>query len=983
MSRSPTRTQTFPHLASRISITLSILASFSISCFPKLPPLEDANDVELPDVATGDIDHDSADLPPIEDVEGVEADSASVDLIGPGDSNSNDADALGDIDQVAVSISNLPATVESPWGRPGSFDVEANATASPTFQMSDVTCSFAVNINAQGLVTWRCPRAVETCGVKVTARIANVEASAVLSIACVNTLPTIDNVTIEPLDPIPGDPLTCRIEGFDDPNGDPDHSIIVWFKNGSPVTGSEAPTATTVGDSWYCEVTPYDGLATGETITSEPIDVLSRFVDIAVGEEHTCVVHRRGKVYCWGENQVGQLGNLSTTPSEIPLKTSILTDAVSVAAGGIQTCALRADRSLMCWGGNQLFPNAITALGNGVDKVVVGTNHKCALKDGAVWCWGSNLLGQLGQPLETRASPIPILVSGLPAAVTDIDTTADFTCALAEGETWCWGRTRVPAPYADHMSSEYNTALRPEPFLLNAFPPTVTKLLVPSWRVCGLTPDAIVCDEPGAGGTNLFGHVADPSLFRDSGTEYGSGFRRIDVPSFNDIREVDAGDAICARSANGVVRCFGNDGQGLLGTMTRTLFSHLGDAIPLDLPASRIASGVRHSCAIAGDDVFCWGRTRSRRFEAASPVLSNSGPTTVQGLTAPRVLSLGHEHACAIDHEDNLYCWGRNDYNQLADYSNSSFAVPMLAVDEVTSVSAYAQSTLVLKDGALTQFGGEFDDFTGFPAPGYIGSGGDPVSWATVWTTYGWPNGTNVNIVSDAGYCGITPGTTPVLSSNCAFLQNFGGHPDSVAYRCELGGARCFVGRFSESNICVVNGYNDVFCGNQEFLLDGMLNGDVTHIASARGIACVVAGGSLHCFGRNNSGQLGRGTTSTQSQAAGLATTLTGTVTHASMSDEYGCAVMDGDVYCWGRNKGGRLGHADITLSQTITPRKIQGLAADTTRVITSQPDGTLSCALLIDGRVQCWGDNLWGQLGNGEAAYKRGPQRVEFPSSP
>ncbi len=978
-------------------LTLRVIAALVIpiaACFPDLPPISDAND-DIPG-------EDAAQSETATSVDG------SDDLVAPGDAQPGDvsvADVPGDTeappdgvdsDAVAPILGNLPASAEAGWGRGGTFQVEWAGPGAPGFTLRDVTCSFGVSTTAGGLVSWTCPSATERCEATVVATLDGLQETGLLSISCVNTAPAISAVRVSPTDPIPGDALECAVDGFDDADGDPDRSLVVWFLNGSPAPTGDSPVAGQVGDVWSCEVTPFDGLETGVMVASPPVEVQSRFQDVAVGHEHACAVHRRGKVYCWGANERGQLGNLSTSPSDAPVEVTVLEDALAVTAGGAHTCALRNDRSVMCWGANargeagttdrttdRLFPVAVSNLGADVTEVVAGRNHTCALKAGKVWCWGSNDKAQLARPLDVTFSREPTPIDGLPANITDIDTIEDLTCALGEGQTWCWGQSDVGAPYSDHAEPGYDTyrVLHSAPTRFDTFPPTVTELLVTDgWRICGRTPEAVLCDNTNPShvypSTNLFGHVAAPSLFREASSEFGTGLRRVDLPEMNEIAQLDAGDAICARWDDGRIRCFGNDGQALLGTTSRTLHSHLAEPVPLAGPATALAVGAHRTCVIAGNDVHCWGRTRRRATEAAD--LRNVGPVTVQGLTSPRVLSLGHHHACAITADDTLHCWGRNDYNQLADYSNSSFSVPVEIIVDVTSVSAFGERTLVLRQGATTLFGGGYDDFTWFPAPGYGAPVVEPLTWSRVVMTgpaAAWAP-------FSEHHCGISfvPGQPQKrLESNCT-LPSQVQILSQADYDCDLAAQRCALGRFSETHVCLMDDYSEVFCDDQSPGFQNVPYGSGTHLATARGVVCLVADGALHCFGRNNAGQLGRGVTSSTVQGPGRATAISGNVTHASLSDEYGCAVVDGDVYCWGLNKGGRLGHALTSLSQTITPRKIEGLGGTAVRVVTSQPNGTFSCALLDDGRVQCWGDNLWGQLGNGEAAYQRGPVSIPFP---
>lgn len=104
-------------------------------------------------------------------------------------------------------------------------------------------------------------------------------------------------------------------------------------------------------------------------------------VQIEAGEWHTCAVSGTGDALCWGNNSQGQLGDGTTTESLVPIPVSGLVGVVAISAGGGWSAGVPA-------------------------------NHTCALKgDGALWCWGSNDDGQLGDG-TTSSSAIPVHVSG-------------------------------------------------------------------------------------------------------------------------------------------------------------------------------------------------------------------------------------------------------------------------------------------------------------------------------------------------------------------------------------------------------------------------------------------------------------------------------------------------------------------------------------------------------------------------------------------
>jgi len=125
------------------------------------------------------------------------------------------------------------------------------------------------------------------------------------------------------------------------------------------VMGLSAPTELTMTGSTACVID------TGEVkcwsdLTSAPTVVMIDAVDVAAGWDHTCAVDGNGEVYCWGANDSGQLGNMSTLPSDTPVKVVNLDDVKQVSAGRAVSCAVKNDSTGWCWG-----DNAVGQLGNG------------------------------------------------------------------------------------------------------------------------------------------------------------------------------------------------------------------------------------------------------------------------------------------------------------------------------------------------------------------------------------------------------------------------------------------------------------------------------------------------------------------------------------------------------------------------------------------------------------------------------------------
>ncbi len=177
------------------------------------------------------------------------------------------------------------------------------------------------------------------------------------------------------------------------------------------------------------------------------------YTQLVPGGYHTCALRSDGSVWCWGANNMGQLGDGTTTRRLTPRAVGTLTSGVvALAAGEVHTCALSTDGSVSCWGQNiygQLgdgtttdrhVPTPVGALTSGVAAVAAGQYFTCAIKtNGSLWCWGRNFYGQLGDG-TTEDRSVPTAVSGLGSGVMAAAGGGLHACALkTDGSLWCWG----------------------------------------------------------------------------------------------------------------------------------------------------------------------------------------------------------------------------------------------------------------------------------------------------------------------------------------------------------------------------------------------------------------------------------------------------------------------------------------------------------------------------------------------------------------
>jgi alpha-tubulin suppressor-like RCC1 family protein len=131
-------------------------------------------------------------------------------------------------------------------------------------------------------------------------------------------------------------------------------------------------------------------------------------------------------VWCWGDNNSGQLGDGTSTRRTRATQVSGLTSVIALSAGATHTCAVRAGGGVLCWGANNArqlgdgtnvsdrrSPTPVIGLPAAAVEIAAGAVHTCArLVDHRVYCWGDNTYGQVNANASEQPQP-PTLVPGL------------------------------------------------------------------------------------------------------------------------------------------------------------------------------------------------------------------------------------------------------------------------------------------------------------------------------------------------------------------------------------------------------------------------------------------------------------------------------------------------------------------------------------------------------------------------------------------
>lgn len=153
----------------------------------------------------------------------------------------------------------------------------------------------------------------------------------------------------------------------------------------------------------------------------------------------------------------------------------------------------------------------------------------------------------------------------------------------------------------------------------------------------------------------------------------------------------------------------------------------------------------------------------------------------------------------------------------------------------------------------------------------------------------------------------------------------------------------------------------------------GLAGGVVAVSAGGAHTCAVTAAGGVKCWGDNDSGQLGDGSTSDQNVPVDVIGLNTGVVAIGA-GHTHSCAVTEtGGAKCWGSNGSGQLG--DATTVDRHAPVDVVGLGGE--EIAAVDTGGVHTCAPTTEGGVACWGSNTSGQLGDGTTTGRYGPGDV------
>ncbi len=378
-----------------------------------------------------------------------------------------------------------------------------------------------------------------------------------------------------------------------------------WSSSDQSVATVDAGLATAAGSGEATIRAEAGGVSDDATVT-----VVS-FASVTAWHHHTCGLTTDGDTYCWGLNELGQLGDGTTTNRTTPVPVSGGLVFASVDASYSHTCGVTSAGSAYCWGANwsgQLGDGTTTerhtpvAVSGGLSfaSVTSGGSTTCGLTSGgSAYCWGANDWGQLGiGSSDEDAHPSPEAVSGGLSFATVIAGGTSTCGVTGAGSAYCWGRN--------------------------------------NWGQLG---DGTTTDRlaPVAVSGGLVFAVVAP------------------------------GPHTCGVTTGGNVYCWGWNEWGQLGDGTT---SNRTTPVPVSggLSFASVIAGNRHTCgATTGGSAYCWGANDNGQLGDGELYDFITIPVAVSGGLSFASLTAGGGHTCGLTTAGSVYCWGWNLWGQLGD----------------------------------------------------------------------------------------------------------------------------------------------------------------------------------------------------------------------------------------------------------------------------------------------------------------------------
>ena len=669
---------------------------------------------------------------------------------------------------------------------------------------------------------------------------------------------------------------------------------------------------------------------------------------VSVGNSSVAAIRNDGRLFMWGVNTVGQLGNNTTISRSSPVQVGALAGGYGefwkyVSTNNQRTLAIRVDNTLWAWGlntglslgtGDSLNRSSPVQLATSISNwsaVSVGLSHAFGLTStGALYGWGINSNGQLGlNDIFDRSSPVQIGTDSF----NQISAGNNHTIALRSDNTlYAWGlnsayqigdgtsidrSSPVQISVTGHSlisaGSSYNLAVRTDGSLwswgqntvgqLGYTIPTSATSMAAGVGSAYISTVGNILYVWGSNNAGQLGLLSPDTINRSSPVQVNSSKSWLSISKAK--TSTTTAEFTLAIDSDYKLWAWGSNAQGQLGNNTT-----INRSSPVQIGTNswtNVSAGTSHSLAIAGNGtLWAWGGNNLYQLALNATSYNRSSPVQV-GTSSWTKISAGNAHSLGISINNTLYAWGSSTIGQGVNSVSTSWAMPTLGAGFALK---YPGSYLYNLGGtnALGQLG--LTDVIARSSPTQIGTN----SWSSVIST----RNNLFAIRSDGSLWGAG------LNSAGQLAQGLG---DTIARSSPVQ-----IGTSSWTAVA----------------------------AGGSNVLGVDSNGKLYAWGLNSSGSLLRGFSWTQSGGAGAANFL---------------LRNDGELWAWGLNNQGQF--MDGTTIGRSNPIQIPGTLANTGKIWSKISTGVVKHGIDQFGQLWSWGLNNSGGLGIGDTVPRSSPVQI------
>jgi len=664
-----------------------------------------------------------------------------------------------------------------------------------------------------------------------------------------------------------------------------------------------------------------------------PLRSSNSWTSIGTGDSHTTAIATDGSLWTWGSNTFGQLGNfinqsLYTVPTKLPNSATPHSWA-QISEGVSHTLAISNTGLLYGWGGNasgQLGDGTVVTRSSPVlisakswSKVSAGYSHSVAIDSlGALYAWGDGAIGKLGDG-TTVSKSLPVKIGN--SSWTSITASSTHTAAIdTTGALYTWGFN------GSYQLGDNTTVSKSSPVKIGTS--SWSSVSAGSLFTTGITSDGKLW----AWGSNVQGQIgyltgfanySTPTQIANSGSTY----------SWVQLATGDNGVQFAGITNTGALYTWGNNTNGQLGDGTTV--------------------------------------------NKSTPVkIGNSSWTSV---------AVGDLGTAAIDSTGALYTWGYNGYGQLGDGTTVNKSAPVKIGSSSWSVISLGNywANGITSTGAL--FGWGYNPYSNATADNTFTNRSSPVAISIPTGTLGFNsvlfNGTNQYLTTNTGYINST--------YNCTgdFTVEGWYYPTSVT------GTRSLFTLGSEATgrytwFLVGNTITSNLYGNISTTYTSTLSINTwAHIAVVRSGSTVklYVNGTLDATTDTQAGTIGNGSLRIGADGSGAAT-FAGNISNFRFVN--GTAVYSGSLFTVPTQPISAIANTKLMTCQSSPITDITPVNSPTisTSVIpftipstwTDLDVGTYySVAKSSNGQIYSWGENVYGQLGDGTTVTRSTPVKA------